>query len=291
MTIEEAFQKFKSRLELTDDEQKDASRRQRRVREVMANDFDVEDDFLAGSYARHTKTKPLKDVDIFVVLGKNERDRLKQPSADLLEAVRVVLAKEYGNEAVSIGRRCVQVSFGDTDEENVMSIDVVPSFKDGENYKIADPQTKEDWAKTNPKIHAEKATECNKNFDLQWKPVVKMTKKWNEFQKKPIKPSFLIEVMAVDLLKGPFSGGYPYEIKSLFAAMAARIDETWNDPAGLGPPVSDRMDAEACANARKVLAKTSNAVDRALYLARSGKTGEALRIWRDEVFGPRFVIS
>lgn len=292
MTIEEAFQKFKSRLELTDGEQKDASKRQKRVREVMSENFHVEDDFLAGSYARHTKTKPLKDVDIFVVLGSKERHRLDEPSKDLLEAVRVALVPEYGEDKVSIGRRCVQVRFGgDEDDDKVMSIDVVPAFTEGDNYKIADPQSEKDWAVTNPKIHAAKATACNKDFDLKWKPVVKMAKKWNEHKGKPIKPSFLIEVMAIDLLKGPFSGGYPYELKALFAALEARISETWNDPAGLGPPVSDRMDAAACQNARKVLAETGQSVDRAIYLAKTGNVGGALRIWRDEVFGSRFSIS
>jgi len=291
MTIDEAFQKFKSRLELTDGEQKDASKRQIRAREIMSSKFHVEDDFLAGSYARHTKTKPLKDVDIFVVLGSKERHRLDKPSKELLEAVCEALAPEYGEDKVSIGRRCVQVRFGEAEDDKVMSIDVVPAFSEGENYKIADPQTEKDWAVTNPKSHAAKATACNKDFDLKWKSVVKMAKKWNEFKGKPIKPSFLIEVMAIDLLKGPFSGGYPYELKALFAALEARISETWNDPAGLGPPVSDRMDADACQNARTVLAETGKSADRAIQLAKAGNVGSALRIWRDEVFGSRFSVS
>ena len=118
-----------------------------------------------------------------------------------------------------------------------------------------------------------------------------MAKKWNEFKGKPIKPSFLVEVMAIDLLHGPFSGGYPYEMKSLFAAMEARIEETWEDPAGLGSPVSDQMSSAACANARSVLRATSASVDRALFLQRSGKNGEALKVWRDEVFGSRFAVT
>lgn len=291
MTIEEAFQKFKSRLELTDGEQKDASKRQKRVREIMNEKFDVADDFLAGSYARHTKTKPLKDVDIFIVMGAKENHRLKKSSKELLEAVHAALVPEYGKDKVSIGRRCVQVTFGEEGDDKVMSIDVVPAFPEGNNYKIADPQIAADWAITNPKIHAEKAAECNKNFDLKWKPVVKMAKKWNEFHGKPIKPSFLIEVMAVDLLHGGFTGGYPYELKALFAAMEARIAETWGDPAGLGPPVSDRMDEAACKNAKTVLASTGASVDRAIRLAKTGNVGEALRVWRDEVFGSRFSVS
>ena len=67
----EAFAKFRSRLELNDREQEDASRRQNEIRLKMDEQFDVEHDFLTGSYARHTKTKPLKDVDIFCVHRKS----------------------------------------------------------------------------------------------------------------------------------------------------------------------------------------------------------------------------
>lgn len=73
LTIDEAFRKFKSRLELTDREQADASKRQREIRDHMDAKFEIDNDFLTGSYKRWTKTKPLKDVDIFLVLGPNER--------------------------------------------------------------------------------------------------------------------------------------------------------------------------------------------------------------------------
>ena len=68
ISIQDAFKKFRSRLELTSAEQADASRRQNEIREIMNENFGIDDDFLTGSYARWTKTKPLKDVDIFCVL-------------------------------------------------------------------------------------------------------------------------------------------------------------------------------------------------------------------------------
>jgi len=258
----------------------------------MAANFDVENDFLTGSYGRHTKTKPLKDVDIFVVLGEAERWRLSEPSSELLEAVRLVLVEEYGGEAVSTGRRCVQVNFGGSeDDEKVMSIDVVPSFTESADYKIADPHASCDWTLTNSKHHAGKATACNKAFSNQWKPIVKMVKKWNAVQGKPIKPSFLIEVVAIELLRPPFSGGYPYEIKGFLAALHDRIEEQWDDPAGLGPPVSDQMDLAACANARRSLVEAGRAVDIAIQYERVGNIGAALKTWRESVFGSQFPLS
>ena len=68
LTIDEAFRKFKSRLELNDKEKANASGRQTEVREYLDTKFKIERSFLTGSYARWTKTKPLKDVDIFFEL-------------------------------------------------------------------------------------------------------------------------------------------------------------------------------------------------------------------------------
>ena len=63
LSTTEAFEKFRKRLELGETERKDAAKRQSDVRDCIRGGFDVKTDFLSGSYKRHTKTKPLKDVD------------------------------------------------------------------------------------------------------------------------------------------------------------------------------------------------------------------------------------
>jgi hypothetical protein len=292
ITTTEAFRKFKSRLELRDNEQKDASRLQREIREHIANNFCIVNDFLTGSYARHTKTRPLKDVDIFFVLDKEkEKNYLNDPLA-LLEDFRKCLAKKYGEDRVKIGRRSVGIDLnvGKDEEEKVCSIDAVPAFEKSDHYQIPDNVLK-DWVNTNPEIHAEEATRANKAFDCEWKPMVKMVKKWNEAQGKPIKPSFLLEVMAMDIFYPPFSGGYVYELKSFFATAVDRIGETWSDPAGLGVPVSDQMDNARITLARQKLVEAGKFVDQAIQFERNNNQGGALRIWRDNVFGEMFPLS
>ncbi|MEI9986112.1 MAG: hypothetical protein WDN69_24820 [Aliidongia sp.] len=63
LTVDEAFRKFKSRLELNDRERKNAVARQTEVRNYLVTKFAIDRSFLTGSYARYTKTKPLKDID------------------------------------------------------------------------------------------------------------------------------------------------------------------------------------------------------------------------------------
>ena len=293
LTPNEAFRKFRSKLELTQKEQDDAARRQKEIRGVMNGAFKIADDFLTGSYRRWTKTKPLKDVDIFCVFHEDERAKYrngKHPSV-VLAAVEKVLVDKYGRDTVHKQRRSVTVDFPDgNDEERVMSFDVVPAFTKCSHYEIPDTATAAGWTETNPKVHEEKATAANSAFGGEWKGMVRMAKSWNRAKDKPVKPSFLFEVMALDILRPPFGGDFPYEFLAFFATAVDRIDETWPDPAGLGPPVSDTMNATERAAAKRALTEAQRMMREAIELSRTGQNGAALRKYRD-LFGDFFPLS
>src|SRR2546428_11920411 len=108
LTTAQAFEKFRQRLELGDTERKDAETRQAEVRECIREGFDLKTDFLSGSYRRHTKTKPLKDVDVMFILGEKEKWRRSKPPVETLEAFEKCLRKKYTEEGqVEIRRRSV----------------------------------------------------------------------------------------------------------------------------------------------------------------------------------------
>jgi hypothetical protein len=295
LTIDEAFRKFKSRLELNDKEQKNVSSRHNEIRDHLRSRFAVADDFLTGSYKRYTKTKPLKDVDIFCVLGNEEKHyRGKEPSR-VLEAFRKALADKYGEKAVAVQRRSVTVDFGvvvdaeDNTDYRVVSMDVVPAFSSGNHYEIPD-RDDGTWINTDPTVHEEKAISAHEAYKGEWKGIVRMLKYWNNHREKPIKPSFLLEVMALECLDPPFNGRFDYEFQAAFATLAGRIMDTWEDPAQLGPPVSDMMTADRKKAARDALKEASRAATVAIDLVRQGKNGDALRAWRS-LFGPKFPLS
>lgn len=295
LTTTQAFEKFRRRLELSETEEKDAAKRQKEVRECICEGFDLTRDFLSGSYRRHTKTKPLKDVDVMFVLGENERWRRAKPPIEMLEAFEKCLKKTYSEQGqVVIGRRSVTVEFEkhyypEEHEGKVLSIDAVPAFESGNNeYEIPDKITGT-WIKTNPETHREQATAKNKQLDGHWVPLVKMAKAWNRANEKPIKPSFLIEVMAEELVEPPFSN-YADEIRNLFAALEANIHRAWADPAGLGPPVSDQMTPDLVKSAQKALQEAQRKAALARRAEETGRQGDALRLWR-EILGEYFPLS
>ncbi|WFU34279.1 CBASS oligonucleotide cyclase [Bradyrhizobium brasilense] len=299
ISLDEAFRKFKSRLELNDREQKNASQRHTEVREYLQTKFAVERSFLTGSYARHTKTKPLKDIDIFFVLKESERHyRDKAPSV-VLDAFYDALVEKYGKSAVRKQSRSINIDFGvaidaeDNTDYRVVSVDTVPAFAAGDDYEIPDTDTGA-WIKTNPDIHAQKAVAAHQAFSNEWKGLVRMVKYWNNNPRhgsdKPVKPSFLIEVMALQSLHGGWQSRFDYELQALFSTLADRIFEEWPDPAGLGPPISNGMDASRKTRARDLLRQASRDASIAINLARQGQNGEALKAWR-ALFGPKFPLS
>lgn len=299
LTLDEAFRKFKSRLELNDKEQKNASARQQEVRDYLDTKFSIANSFLTGSYARYTKTKPLKDIDIFFVLKDSERHyRGKAPSA-VINAFYDALLEKYGEKAVRKQSRSVNVDFGvhvdteDNTDYRILSVDVVPAFPESDDYEIPDNDTGQ-WIKTNPKIHADKATAAHQAFSSEWKGLVRMVKYWNNNPRhgadKPIKPSFLIEVMALECLYGGWQGRFDYELQGFFATLADRILDEWPDPAGLGPPISNGMDQARKQRARTLLTQASRDASLAINLTRQGQNGEALKAWR-VLFGPKFPLS
>jgi hypothetical protein len=292
LTTTEAFEKFRQKLELGETEKKDAARRQTEVRECIREGFDIKTDFLSGSYKRHTKTKPLKDVDVMFVLGAKEKSRRDKPAVETLQAFETCLKKRFTE--VEICRRAVTVEFEklyypDDHEGKVLSIDALPAFEcDGGNYEIPDKVTGT-WIKTNPEKHKEQATAKNKELDGRWVPLVKMAKGWNRANGKPIKPSFLIEVIAEELVDAPFST-FQDEIRNFFACMEANLGRTWPDPAGLGPLVSDQMTPELVTKAKTALQDAQRKATLARRAEGTGRQGEALGIWRG-VLGDYFPLT
>ena len=298
LTVDEAFRKFKRRLELNDREQKNASQRQTEVREYLDTKFAIERSFLTGSYRRHTKTKPLKDIDIFFELAQSERPYRSKAPTVVVDAFYEALIGKYGVKSVRKQSRSLNIDFGvyidleDNTDYRIVSVDVVPAFAESGDYEIPDTDLG-NWIKTNPETHASKAVVAHQAFSNEWKGLVRMVKYWNNngrHGEKPVKPSFLIEVMALECLYGEWGGRFDIEIQAFFATLADRIFHEWPDPAGLGPPVSDGMDAAAKQRARDLLLAASRQASVAINLVRQGRNGDALKEWR-ALFGPKFPLS
>ncbi|MCW2982978.1 MAG: hypothetical protein JWR63_548 [Conexibacter sp.] len=280
-----AFTKLKSNLEITPSEQALASRRQNEIRTHLETQFSLDRSFLTGSYARHTKTKKLKDVDIFCVLRSDGADAgvREQDPITILTKLQSALGAKYTAPTPTIGRRSCTIQFSTTDE--VPSFDVVLAFdRDGGGFDIPDRVAGE-WIASDPSVHKAKATDKNAACDGKWIPLVKMIKGFNREWEKPVRPSFLLEVMALDLVKPPF-GRYQDEMVLFLANAARKIEDVWPDPAGLGPDVNTSMSTTEKSVAADRLAEALEVAERAVRLEDEGREVAAIDAWR-ELFGNR----
>lgn len=281
--VSEAFNNLKSALEITTTEQRLASSRRQAIYDHLGAHWDITSAFLTGSYDRHTKTKQLKDVDIFAVIdpeGAQAPLRQRDPAAVLNDLKDVLEAKYPGQVTVDVVA-CV-ISFG---ADEILSFEVVPSFeRTAGGYEIPDTATN-GWIETDPTKHADAATAKNGACNGKWVPFVKMIKGINREAGEPIDPSFLIEVMALDLIREPF-GRYQDEIASFCASAGDQVANDWADPAGLGPAVNRTMSTWMRQQAADQFKLWQRTAEEAIDLEDGGSERAAVEKWRD-LFGNR----
>jgi predicted nucleotidyltransferase len=282
--VDDAFANLSQTLEISGTEQTLAAKRQEQIREYVSEAWTLEDHFLTGSYRRETKTKPLSDVDIFVVIDRNGPQaglRRKGPSV-VLEELRRALAKHFDRPFVD--RMACTVNFGEGDE--IVSFEVVPAFKrtaKGGGYEIPDSRTNS-WIATNPKTHHEMSTEKNEACGGHFVPFVKMVKGINVELGKPVDRSFLLEVMAHGLVKEPF-GRYQDEVRWFLATAVDGVNQGWPDPAGLGPDVNTMSSSER-SHAGQALEGALAIAEDAVRLEDDGQERTSVEAWR-KLFGWR----
>jgi hypothetical protein len=278
--IDDAFDELKSNLEITQTELDLASDRKDLVREHIDASWKLIDHFLTGSYARQTKTKKLKDVDIFVVIDP--------------EGPQGHLANGTGTAAVAALRYVLSTRWSDleTDEhvviinysgEEVTSYEVAPVFpRKGGGYLMPNGTG---WMATDPTKHASLVTAKNKKCDDKFVPFIKMVKGINREANEAINPSFLLEAMGLKLVLEPF-GRYRDEIRFFLASAADQLMDDWPDPAGLGPNVNAAIPKTQRAELARTVRGWLAVAEEALLLENEGKERAAVDKWR-KLFGWR----
>ena len=278
--IDDAFDKLKSNLEITQTESQIAQTRHQLVREHIEESWQLVDHFLTGSYARHTKTKKLKDVDIFVVVDPEGPQGLLAGGTGTAAvlALRDVLASRWSD--LDVDDNVVTINYGD---EDVASYEVAPVFpRQGGGYTMPNGAC---WMDTDPREQATLVTDINTRCDGKFVPFVKMVKGINREAGDPIEPAFLLEVMGLKLVLDPF-GRYRDEIRFFLASVADRIVEDWADPVGIGPNVNEGIGIGSRQQLSVVVRGWLAVAEEALQLEYEGKERAAVETWR-QLFGWR----
>lgn len=272
-TIDAAFRKLKSNLEITDLQGEAVSERQQNVREVVEGDFTVYETFLTGSYMRDTMIGPLKsaDVDIFVVLHPSYCKESGQ--RDLLSSMRKTLRKTYTlTPEISPNGQAVTITFTD------FKVDVVPGFyhRDG-GFLIPDASLGR-WLRTDPKKHIEIWTNANKAHNNDLIPLIKMVKAWNK--PRDLLRSFHLEVLVLNVLNGVNISSFPSGVRFVLDKIRPKIRVKIPDPAGYNDDVAVYI--STVAEMDRIVQRIDWAYERAVEaekLAAAGNVRGSLQKW------------
>ena len=278
--VDDAFDKLKSNLEITRTESEQAQTRHQLIRDHIENSWELLDHFLTGSYDRHTKTKKLKDVDIFVVVDPDgpQGSLADGTGTAAVLALRDVLAERWSD--LDADGNVVTINYGD---EDVASYEVAPVFpRAGGGYLMPNGVG---WMATDPQEQARLVTAKNNACNAKFVPFVKMVKGINREAGDPIEPAFLLEVMGLDLVVEPF-GRYRDEIRFFLASVSDQIVDDWRDPVRIGPDVNAGIGIGRRRQLSEMVRGWLGVAEEALLLENEGKERAAVETWR-ELFGWR----
>lgn len=290
MTTTEYFDDLLSEisLKLGDDERNLIEEKQNALREKLREKLSLQDDFLTGSYKRHTIIKPKDDnekfdVDLFVAFdkenyGESELSDLRQEVIDALHEVESE-DTEFGITAINKDqRRSIGVEFG-----NNFQIDVVPAVQIEKDvlYKIFDRRTL-DAVKSNPKLHGKLLSEANEETGGLLVPLIKILKTWKREKCDYIK-SFHIELMAVKIFTGTTIESIPKGLLTFFESAGDYFSKAClKDPANNEMLIDEYLDKDGTREQACTLIETEKVVAKAATDA--GENGDdAVKEW-EKVF-------
>ena len=287
LTIESAFNQFKSNIEISVPQKSTVSSRQQSVRDALKKELFVLDSFLSGSYSRSTLIAPLKeaDIDIFIILDNRyyyHYNGQNGGQGGLLDFLKRVLQKTYPKTPdISRNGQAVTITFTD------FIVDVIPAFyRKGGGFLIPN-SISNSWISTDPKKHVEIWSAENNFHNGNLIPLIKMVKRWNK-TKNNYFMSFHIEVLVLQLLHKVTISDLPSGIRYFFDKARYYVAKKNPDPSGFDGDVGAYLNTEQKVNDAEKKFETAyrNALKAEDYAIRYD-IPSAIKMWR-ELFGAYF---
>jgi len=237
MAYKSDFDTFLSNIEPTQNQKEEASTGHITLRERLQRDDKFReyylDSFVSGSYGRDTAIRPIKDVDIIVVMNIDEKNEPKK----VIDYLYSILQKFYNN--VKRQTRSVNVAL------SYINMDIVPSIAPSgtQNILIIPDMSEKTWIKSHPRKHIKLSTDMNKKQSNLYKPLVKAIKEWRDVRMSDTwKPkSFILESIVYNYSIKNTINNIPSSIKEFYVFIYNEYKKTkekgkWSpylkDPAG-----------------------------------------------------------
>lgn len=285
-TLNQAFNEYKSRLEITDLQESKVADRKNTLISNYKKELSLHPDEakVIGSWKRNTMMRYLReaDVDVMIILHYSQhKDWETGPgTVSCLSKFKRIAESYYPDSTSKIDQNCVTIKFQE------FRIDVIPAFcYEGDYYKIPDTHKRE-WISTNPKGFSDLITQVNANMDESFVPIIKMVKGWNREEGWPIK-SYHLECMLYHHYKS-YRQKYTYNstLKRFFECLPTYLQTPCYDPI-YGQRIDDYFSAEGQAQAWRKARSASMIAKEAEGYGSKGHIREAIQCW-ESLFGEFF---
>lgn len=275
--VRSAFAAFDETLNLDPRERDRAQKRHNDVRAVLESSGLVMCTFVQGSFARKTMLKPLKDVDIVVLLHPDSGFGGPDGPARAMDVFRKLVAAEWPTAIFDAGEapagKALRVEFDDLP----FTFDLVPGFEsDGEWVLIGDRQERR-WEPSNTRIEIRKVSERNVLTGGSFVHQVRMLK---AFVRHQTGLDFVKGIAVESIAFTAIHEHLPHE-EALTQALrhgAQALDGPLIEPAG-DDDVSVKWEPEERELAIKAFTMGADRAAEAVRLQRAGDEAAAVDVW------------
>lgn len=162
------------------------------------NDLHVSEVFTNGSYERDTIIRPLKDIDLFAVLKRDQwvdqYGNLPNPQSVLTKIKNYLNGLNDYKDKVTQDRPCVTIELSDKD------FDVLPSFEQQGGGYLIPKHDLSSWIYSYPEQLTKNLDDVHKTRHYKVKPTIKAVKYWNR-ETDMLIPSYHIEEVAINIFQ------------------------------------------------------------------------------------------
>lgn len=157
--------------------------------------------FLIGSWAKGTRIRPPRDVDLYFLLPKAVYDRFESSGyankqSALLQEVKGKLLASYPTSSIKGDGPVVLAGFAS------YNVEIVPAFlydAEDRSYYVCDTKNGGSYKLTKPLHETESIESADKRNNSNVRRLVRMLKCWQAWCSVPIK-SFYLELLAIEFL-------------------------------------------------------------------------------------------
>lgn len=291
MTVAAHFGELLKRIEPTARDRLIYQTHEKTVRQRLETVFRTNRVVRVGSYSRGTSIRHTSDVDLMLVLKREEvrwGGQLKS-STTVLNSVRTQLSDRYFQTDVRRDRQAVVVRF----RNNQYPVDIVPAAYDRHGgdttYPIfIIPDGNGGWLETSPLAHNKFIKDADGASSRKLTRTAKLIKYWR-YCREPRIPlnSFHVELLLADENICAGAKSYAVCFNNALWALANRDCQPLEDPVRISGLIEAANTEPMRGKAQAAVLSSAQRTYNAVMAEQAGDVTEALRLW-EIVFNHRF---